>query len=480
VTQPSSLRSSGRTYVSTHVVPFAQLPRQLTRAIADFTGRQTELHHLQELIRSGRSQSSESPIICAVSGKPGVGKSAFVAKLAQSVAQDFPDGQLYINLQGPEQQSLEPSQVLAMFLQALAVPGQSIPDTREEREVLYRSRVDDKAILIVLDNAADEAQVRPLIPANPQAAVLITSRAQLTVLEGAHLLNLEVLDVDVAIELLETVSDRTRVAASREAARTVVELCGLLPLAIRVAGARLRGRPNWTIDSLAERLSDEHRRLDELAAGDLEVRASFALSYRGLRDHDARLFRSLSLLTGPDFTAEAAAKMIATTLPMAEQSIERLLDSQLLEPSQGSNRYQYHDLLRLFARERAAEESKGGRRKEVQRVLKWYRDASHIAISVLNPIRHKHLRSSMKRDEASTWLETESRNLVAAVQLGYDLELWEETWRLADIIAEWYSLRAIWKDWQSTSELALEAARSAGDRSGEGRILLHLGDIATM
>jgi DNA-binding SARP family transcriptional activator len=253
-------------------------PCLLPPDIDDFTGREAAVTEVEGLLEA---RQGTAIVISAIAGKAGVGKTALAVHVAHRLRRRFADGQLYVNLRGAEAQALDPAEVLAGFLRALGVEGGAIAEGLEERVRQYRSGLADRQLLVVLDNAASEAQVRPLLPASRGCAALITSRAHLGGLEAAHLLTLEVLEAEQAVALLAKLAGPERVAAEPEAAQAIVQLCGRLPLAVRIAGARLAARPQWRLALLAERLADERRRLDELATGDLEVRASVALSYHG-------------------------------------------------------------------------------------------------------------------------------------------------------------------------------------------------------
>ncbi|HSO56430.1 MAG TPA: helix-turn-helix domain-containing protein, partial [Actinomycetes bacterium] len=258
--------------------PLGPVPCQLPPDVADFTGRAREVAGLRARFTaaSGDPGPADAVVLSAVAGKAGVGKTALAVHVAHQlrVGGQFPDGQLYVNLRGAEQRPLDPAAVLARFLRALGVRGPAVPEDLEEREAMYRARLADRRVLVVLDNAASEAQVRPLLPGGPGCAVLVTSRRRLSGLEGARLVELEVLTPRQAMELLSRVVGATRTAAEPEAATAIVAYCGYLPLAVRIAGAKLAARRRWSLRRLADRLADERGRLSELSAGDLEVRAS--------------------------------------------------------------------------------------------------------------------------------------------------------------------------------------------------------------
>jgi DNA-binding SARP family transcriptional activator/tetratricopeptide (TPR) repeat protein len=466
-------------------------PRQLPPDIDDFTGRQGTVAQVQELLEG---EQATAIVISAIAGKAGVGKTALAVRVAHRLRPWFADGQLYVNLRGVEAQALDPADVLAGFLRALGVEGAVIPDGLEERVRLYRSRLADRRVLVVLDNAASEAQVRPLLPGSRGCAVLVTSRARLSGLEAAHPLTLDVLDPDQAVELLAKLAGAGRVAAEPQAAQQIVRLCGWLPLAVRIAGARLAGRPQWRLALLAERLAAEHRRLDELAAGDLEVRASVALSYHGRGEQERRLFRLLGLLVAPSFPAWVAAALLEVDLAEAEGLLERLVDAQLVEVAgqdqAGQLRYRLHDLLRVYARERLqVEEPTAAQRASLERVLQTYLTLAEQADALLEPsgVNHyggdpargprDHPAATIVERDPLRWLQAEHASLVAAVGQGCDAGIEEPGWRLATALVSFFGARAHWDDWQDTHTMALAAARRMSDRDAEGRVLGSLADL---
>jgi DNA-binding SARP family transcriptional activator len=467
-------------------------PCQLPPDIDDFTGRQAAVAKVQQLLeKDGRT----AIVISAIAGKAGVGKTALAVRVAHRLRPRFADGQLYVNLRGAEAEALDPVDVLAGFLRALGVEGAVIAEGLEERVRQFRSQLADRRVLMVLDNAASEAQVRPLLPASQGCAVLVTSRARLSGLEAAHPLTLDVLEEAQAVELLAKLAGPKRVAAEPEAAATIVRLCGCLPLAVRIAGARLAGRPQWRLALLVERLADEHRRLDELATGDLEVRASLALSYQGQNEEARRLFRLLGLLAAPSIPAWVAATLLDTGPMEAEGLLERLVDAQLVEGAgqdqTGQLRYRLHDLLRVYARERLAlEEPEPAQQASLQRAVQAYLTLAERADALLVPsglYRYcgdpasrpaaEHPAAAIVERDPSGWFEAERASLVAAVQHGCETGKGDLGWRLADTLAGCFQLHAHWDDWQQTHTLALAAARRAGDRDAEGCVLGGLSDL---
>ncbi|HET9254199.1 MAG TPA: BTAD domain-containing putative transcriptional regulator [Pseudonocardiaceae bacterium] len=335
---------------STPAIAPAQLPADIT----DFTGRQAELGTLAHLVAACRATTG----LIAIRGKAGAGKTTLAVHAAHQLRDQFPDGQLFVNLRGMGATPLTAAEVLARFLRSLGVDRLAIPDDIEERAALYRSRLAGQRMLIVLDDAACEAQVRPLLPGAPGCAVLVTSRARLTGLGGAQLVDLNVFEPGESVELLARVAGPGRVTAEPAAACEIARLCGFLPLAIRVAGARLGARGHWPLSRLAADLADEGTRLDALRLADLDVRGSLARSYDTLDALARRAFRLLGLLDAADVTSSVIAALLDVPHAGAEDLMDNLVDLHLLEvagrDSCGQVRYHIDDLLRIYARETAA------------------------------------------------------------------------------------------------------------------------------
>ncbi|NUS88594.1 MAG: hypothetical protein HOY75_39310, partial [Streptomyces sp.] len=280
-------------------------PAQLPAAVADFTGRADAVRQLSELLTVGGGGQA----VLAIAGTGGIGKTALAVHVAHAARRHFPDGQLYIDLRGAGPSPAEPEAALGAFLRSLGTPDAAIPDGAEERAALYRSALKSRRALILLDNARDAAQILPLLPGDDTGgcAALITSRTNMAGLEGSHLVDLDVMSPAEAFALFARIVGEERASVERDEVMDVLASCGFLPLAIRIAACRLASRRTWTVSVLARKLADERRRLDELRAGDLAVKASFELGYGQLEPQQARAFRLLGLADGPDISLPAAA-----------------------------------------------------------------------------------------------------------------------------------------------------------------------------
>ncbi|MFD1547678.1 AfsR/SARP family transcriptional regulator [Nonomuraea guangzhouensis] len=402
---------------------------QLPADLADFVGRSAELTTITTVLR-GRDPAVSAPVIVALSGAPGLGKSTLAIHLAHLLRPAFPDGQLYVRLGAASPAPRDPWRILGELLRALGVDGNAIPDTLEERATLYRSRLADREILIILDDAAEEAQVSPLLPGTARGAVLVTSRAQLA-LPGAQAILLDVPDDDDAVELLERVAGQARVRAEPTAAASILRACGRLPLAIRIAGARLSARPAWPLSDLAARLEDTRRRLDELALGQQTVRANFAVSYDALTDVARRMFRLLGLCGLESVPEWAAAALLGESREVTDRALETLVVAGLVNGPEacaaGGLRYRLHDLLRAFAREQAeAEESEARRRAILLGLVRESLDRVAAAVTDLplpcapTPGAGESRPTAGRGD--SEWLMEERGNMVAVVELAAALD----------------------------------------------------------
>jgi len=477
------------------VSSWAPSPAQLPADIADFTGRDDQVRHLGELL-SGPAASSDPGVvrIAVVAGAGGLGKTSLAVHAAHRVRGSFPDGQLYVDLLGATPAPLPPGDVLARFLRDLGVDGRDIPVDEDERAARYRTTLAGRRMLVVLDNARDAAQVRPLLPGTASSAVLVTTRSRMPDLASTKLVDLNVLDDDEALKLFVKVVGEERAAAEPEATAELLDACAGLPLAIRICAARLATRSGWTIRTMASRLRDTRRRLDELRVGDLAVRASFQVSFASLPAtadpkgiDPAGAFCLLGLWHGSSISAVAAAALFGTPEHLAEDALEVLVDAHLLECT-AEDRYRFHDLLRVYAAERAAAELVAAERDAaVTRLLTWYMRTADAAATAVAPRRYNVPLGASTEDgvpplsfpgseEALAWYDHERANLVAAVRQAAESRLHEIAWRLPAPLFQMFSSRGNWADCIATSRIALESARQAGNRQGEAWILNNLGD----
>ncbi|MFC4856947.1 AfsR/SARP family transcriptional regulator [Actinophytocola glycyrrhizae] len=453
-------------------------PRQLPFQLADFTGRAEET----ALLTSTLLGTGGAGRLCAVFGKPGAGKSSLAVHVAHQVLEQFPDGQLHASLRGVQAAPADPGDVLATFLRALGMELSAIPAELEERAQLYRTLLADRRVLVVLDDAADERQVRPLLPGGGECAVLVTSRERLGALDSATQLGLALLDDIEAMRLLERVAGADRVGAEREQATEIIRLCGHLPLALRIAGARLAARSHWKLGRLVERLRAQRGILSELAVGDLEVRGSVALSYNGLGDRERAALRRLGLLDVAGGGGWLLAPLLDCSVDEGEELIERLADVQLLDVTadDGPLRFRVHDLIRAFAKERGeAEEPADEVRAALTRVAESLLALVDAAGRSVAPSDVPYLAPGIVAElliDSDSWFEGEQAGLVRVVERVSDLGLTGVATRLASALcASRFSVRNLFSQWWRTHSAALAAAKDAGDRVGEARLLAGLG-----
>jgi DNA-binding SARP family transcriptional activator/DNA polymerase III delta prime subunit len=352
---------------------------QLPAAPADFTGRLAECDEVIGLI-SPRSDHPGVPVM-AISGPPGVGKTSLALYVAHSIRARFPDGQLWVQLSGASARPRDPGDVLGELLRALGLPGAAIPDDFAERAVCYRSRLAGRKILVVADDAATAAQIRPLIPGTAGCALVVTSRMRLEGLDGARLIPLDVLPADDAVGLLAHIVGAGRVVAERVAAEELVQACGALPLALRIAGAKLAARPLWPVSVMVRKLTGEHDRLRELEAGDLSVRASIASSYESLPERPRRAFGLLALLGPADFAEWVIGALLGEpdVADVTSDLVGRSLLTPLSADATGEPRYRLHDLLRDFAVELLANGPTSCTDQARERLLEGWLQLAHLA-----------------------------------------------------------------------------------------------------
>ncbi|WP_420034167.1 BTAD domain-containing putative transcriptional regulator [Streptomyces sp. cg28] len=461
-------------------------PAQLPATVPDFTGRADFVRELSDALSAASSETGAGGVmaVSAVAGIGGVGKTTLAVHVAHAARSAFPDGQLYVDLQGAGPHAAEPEAVLGSFLRALGTADSAIPDSPDERAALYRSTLDGRRVLVLLDNARDAAQVRPLLPGTEGCAALITGRVRMVGLAGAHLVDLDVMSPEEALQLFTRIVGEERVAAEREAALDVVAACGFLPLAIRIAASRLAARRTWTVSVLAAKLADGRRRLDELQAGDLAVKATFELGYGQLEPAQARAFRLLGLADGPDISLSAAAATLDLDPDEAEDLLEQLVDMSLLE-SAAPGRYRYHDLVRLYARACAErdEDPGTGRDAALSRLLDFYlstvsgvylidRPGDRL-VDHLTPSAYPGLTFESRR-AAQDWLYAEAVSLLACVRQsarpGTLRRAVDTLWAAIDLAES----GANSKEYEAVAALLRDAAQEHGALHVEARALTAL------
>ncbi|MCX4973611.1 BTAD domain-containing putative transcriptional regulator [Streptomyces sp. NBC_00620] len=462
-------------------------PAQLPATVTDFTGRVSFVNELSDVLAAASSEEGRVMAVSALAGIGGVGKTTLAVHVAHQARGAFPDGQLYVDLQGAGSRAAEPETVLGAFLRALGTADSAIPDSLEERSALYRSVLDGRRVLVLLDNARDAAQVRPLLPGTEGCAALVTSRVRMVDLAGAHLVDLDVMSPEEALQLFTKIVGRERVESEREAALDVVAACGFLPLAIRIAASRLAARRTWTVSVLAAKLGDERRRLDELQAGDLAVKATFELGYGQLEPAQARAFRLLGLADGPDMSLAAAAAVIDLPVEDTEDLLESLVDTSLLE-SAAPGRYRYHDLVRLYARSCAErdEEPPSERGAAMSRLLDFYLATAARVYAIERPgdrtVAHLERSQYEGRDfadasDALDWLHADAEPLLACVQQSLDATTLRRAVDLLLTAIDLAESGAGSRRFETIAMAARDAAAAQGDAHAEMRARITLAQV---
>jgi tetratricopeptide (TPR) repeat protein len=458
---------------------------------------------LRDILQPDAREPGRPVIVGAVDGMAGAGKSALAVQLAHQMASEgaFSDGQLYVNLRGATTglAPLEPLQALGRMLRSLGVDPAAIPTDTDEAAARFRSLAAERRMLLLLDDARDAEQVRPLLPGSSTCVVLITSRQVLASLDGIRWLHLDVLSPEHGLDLLSRIVGRERTSAEPDGAADVVKWCGGQPLAIQIAGARLVARPSWLIADLAAGLADATHRLEALNVGEVTVRASFDVSLRALQDSSdavdraaADAFGLLGLPDGPDLAVETVSSLLDRSVPAVETLLERLVDVRLME-SHRPGRYEFHDLVRVYSRAHALRHHASPvRAAALTREIEFAVAAAWAAAAMLpsGPWRFPmaDARWSARGKEfdgvahALRWLEAERANLLAAVdQAAVDalsdnptlpIEL---ACQLASALFPFFEMRSYWHDLATASRIALKVARHHVDTTAQGTALNDIG-----
>ncbi|WP_433857970.1 ATP-binding protein [Streptomyces kronopolitis] len=433
-------------------------PLQIPRDIPEFTGREEIFERISESLAS----HLETPAIWVLSGMAGVGKTSIAIRAANRHSDSFPDGILYANLAGAGSNPTDPNEVLVRFLKDLGVTLGEIPGDYESLVTAYRTLIATKAILVVLDDAADTAQVNDLIPTSPRSAALITSRRPLATLPGAQSISVGVWTLNECTQFLKVLLGVSRIEDSIDEVHELSEICGRLPLALRIIGAQLLRRPLWPLVRMVNRLRDEQRRLEVLRADDIAIRSVFATAYESLTDAQSRTFRAVGLTLGFSFSVESVTKLTDADEYFVEDALEDLADRHLISPDNVPGRFKIHDLMRLFAKERAvAQDSSAAVSESIHRLLQWHLEV----LADISPSIRK-------------WVHLERPGLVAGVLLANEHHWDDLCWRTANSLATFHSMDGDYSDWILCNEAGLVAARRCGAREGEALMLGGLGQAS--
>ncbi|ATE57145.1 ATP-binding protein [Actinosynnema pretiosum] len=468
-------------------------PRQLPADVRGYVNRNEELQRLNGFLNDHLGSDVSGVGLCVVTGTAGVGKTSLAVHWAHRVSAAFPDGQLYVNLRGYDPgPPVTPAHALDHFLRSLRDPGEPVPADLEGRAAAYRSMLAGRRVLVLLDNASDVAQVRPLLPGTAGCLVVITSRSRLSGLvarDGAHRLVLDVLTESQAVELLHGVTDNYRPPDDPAQLVELAGLCARLPLALRIAGERAGRRPHLPLRRLIEELRDESSLWDALTSDADEdgVRTVFAWSYRALTPDAGRLFRRLGLHTGAEFGAGAAAALVGADVRATRRLLDDLVGAHLVEQI-GPDRFQFHDLLRAYATDQArVDETPESARAARRDLLLWYLRAAAAACALISPHTSRAALPQTPEGlgaeppefadqvEALRWLEVEHANLVVAVRHADQSGMPDLAWLLHVVLRPFHARSNRFDDWIETGDIALRAVRGLGDRAGEAEVLESLG-----
>ncbi|MFD3918916.1 BTAD domain-containing putative transcriptional regulator [Streptomyces sp. NPDC058595] len=470
-----------------------ELPHQLPTDTADFVGDSALIETVEAVLTGGAGQGAVG--VAVMIGKPGIGKSTTATHIAHRLSGEvFSDGQLYCDLRGAQAEPVAPADALGRFLRALGIPGPVIPSSLDERAEMYRTLMATRRVLVVLDDAYDEGQVRPLLPGSDTCAVLVTSRSRMTALPGARRIELKILDETRALELMGLILGPERVDDEREAARALIRTVGGLPLALRIVAARLAARPHWSLASMVNRLANERHRLDELAYGEMTIRTSLSLTFDGLDAGDRHLLRRLSLAQGPTLPGWLAGALMDDHRAQPSDLMEPLVDVQMLDvvsvESTGEFRYRFHEIIKVYAREQlSVTDSRAVRESATERMLGGWLALAERAHRRIYGGDYTVLHGSAPRwvppadyveellSDPLDWLDREQENLCNAVEHAAKEGLDELCWDLAATLVTLFEARGYLDHWETTHRVALDAVRRSGNRRGTAALLASLGTL---
>jgi tetratricopeptide (TPR) repeat protein len=456
------------------------LPAQLPHRIPDFTGRDAELSRLDALVARDGGDAGTSVVITAIAGTAGVGKTALAVHWAHRVSGRFPDGQLYVNLRGfdPVGVAMKPAQAIREFLDAFGITPQQMPTSLEAQAALYRSLLAGRRVLVLLDNAADEDQVRPLLPGSPGCLVIVTSRNQmpgLIVTEGAQPVVVDLLSAQEARELFSRRIGESRVLAETQAADDIIALCARLPLALMLVAARAATHPGFGLAALAAELRGAGGSLDAFDGADqaTNARAVFSWSYQRLSVPGRSLFRLLGLHFGPDIGTPAVASLAGLPEGRVRPVLAELARAHLVT-ERIPGRFAFHDLLRAYATEMAhTHDSEDYRSAARRRMLDHYLHTTGRADELLNQHRDRLFtlidvspgvtpESPVDQKQALAWFQSEHAVLLEALRnaTGFDAHIWQLAWALAPF----FEYQGHWRDWRDSQSIALDASRRLSDK----------------
>ena len=470
------------------------LPAQLPHRIPDFTGRDAELSRLDALVARNGGDAGTSVVITTIAGTAGVGKTALAVHWAHRVSERFPDGQLYVNLRGfdPVGVAMKPAEAIREFLDAFGITPHQMPTSLEAQAALYRSLLAGRRVLVLLDNAADEDQVRPLLPGSPGCLVIVTSRNQmpgLIVTEGAQPVIVDLLSAQEARQLLSRRIGESRVLAETQAADDIIALCARLPLALMLVAARAATYPGFRLAALAAELRDAGGSLDAFDSADqvTNARAVFSWSYQQLSVPGRSLFRLLGLHFGPDISTPAAASLAGLPEGRVRPLLAELARAHLVT-ERIPGRFAFHDLLRAYSAEMAhTHDSEGYRLAARRRVLDHYLHTAGRADELLNRPRDRPFtladsapevtrENPPDQKQALAWFESEYAVLLTLLRqtTGFDAHIWQLAW----ILVSYLEYQGHWRDWRDTQLAALDASRRLSDRLGQAHSHRLLGTVS--